>query len=434
MALWRQAGQRAAEWSEGPTTKIKGPAQNKDKRKRKTVRVKSWTRWAAPLFVFALAIGAFVVLQKTKPEPEQTEEGPRPISLFVEEVKQEDLKLTVNTQGEVRPRIEIDLVSQVSGRIVWASPNFVNGGKVEAGQPLIRIEAADYEYAVIRAEARVTEAETQVELKAAATEVARKNWDNQIVGEPTALALKLPQLEEARAKLRSAQADLDAARLNLRRTDISVPFSGRVRSKAADLGQYVNIGASLGRVYSTEVAEIRLALTDAQLETLGLSIGFQPTKDTGPLVDFSAVVAGKERHWQGRIVRTESAIDASTRVLYAVAEVEAPYDAGADQGVPMAVGLFVDAEIEGRWLEKALIMPRQALRSENTVFVVSKENTLDIRVVDIVYSDQDKVVLGAGVSAGERVVVSPVRAPRQGMKVQAIERVEEARQMALISR
>ncbi len=398
------------------------------------MRIKSWTRWAAPLFVFALAIGAFVVLQKTKPEPEQTQEGPRPISLFVEEVKREDMKLTVNTQGEVQPRIEIDLVSQVSGRIVWASPNFVNGGKVEAGQPLIRIEAADYKYAVIRAEARVTEAETQVELRTAAAEVARKNWDNQIVGEPTALALKLPQLEEARAKLRSAQADLDAARLNLKRTEISVPFDGRVRSKGADLGQYVNAGAPLGRVYSTGVAEIRLPLTDVQMETLGLSIGFLPAKDSGPIVDFSAVVAGVERHWHGRIVRTEAAVDTSTRVVYAVAEVEAPYDAGADQGVPMAVGLFVDAKIEGEWLKQALVMPRRALRSTGTVFVVSKDDTLDIRLVDVVFSDQDKVVLGAGVSAGELVVVSPVIAPRQGMKVQAIERVRGAQQMAIISR
>ena len=398
------------------------------------MRIKSWTRWAAPLFVFALAIGAFVVLQKTKPEPEQTQEGPRPISLFVEEVKREDMKLTVNTQGEVRPRIEIDLVSQVSGRIVWVSPNFVNGGQTMAGEALIKIEAADYEFAVIRAEANVAVAETQVELKLAATEIARKQWDDEIVGKPTALALKLPQLEEARAKLRSAQADLDAARLNLKRTNISVPFSGRVRSKGADLGQYVNAGASMGRVYSTEVAEIRLALTDTQLATLGISIGFQPAKDSGPIVEFKAIVAGVERHWRGRIVRTESAIDASTRVLYAVAEVEAPYDAGADHGVPMAVGLFVEAEIEGQWLENVLVMPRQALRSENTVFVILDENTLDIRLIDIVFSDQDKVVLGAGVSAGERVVVSPVRSPRQGMKVEAIERVSEARQMALISR
>jgi RND family efflux transporter MFP subunit len=413
---------------------IKQPAQNKDIRKRKTVRIKSWTRWAAPLLVLALAIGAFATLQATKPEPEQSNEGPRAISLFVEEVTQEDMRLVVNTQGEVQPRIEIDLVPQVSGLIVWVSPNFVAGGKVEAGQALIRIEAADYKFAVIRAEARVAEAETQVELKLAAAEIARKNWDDEIVGKPTPLALKLPQLEEARAKLRAAQADLDAARLNLKRTDITVPFSGRVRSKGADLGQYVNVGASLGRVYSTEVAEIRLALTDAQLETLGLSIGFQPAEGSGPVVDFSAIVAGLERHWQGRIVRTEAAIDVSTRVLYAVAEVAAPYGAGADQGVPMAVGLFVEAEIEGEWLEKALVMSRQALRSESTVFVVSDEDTLDIRAVDIVYSDQDKVVLGAGISVGERVVVSPVRAPRQGMKVQAIKRVQEARQMAVISR
>jgi multidrug efflux pump subunit AcrA (membrane-fusion protein) len=195
-----------------------------------------------------------------------------------------------------------------------------------------------------------------------------------------------------------------------------------VRSKGADIGQYVNVGASLGRVYSAEVAEIKLPLTDAQMETLGLTIGYQPAKDAGPAVEFSAIVSGKERHWQGRIVRTESAVDASTRVVYAVAEVEAPYDAGSDQGVPMAVGLFVEAEIDGKELTNALVVPRNALRSANKVYVVTEEGTLDIRIVETGYTDRDCVVITRGLSEGDQVVVSTVRSPRQGMKVAALKR------------
>lgn len=387
-----------------------------------------------PVFVLALTVGSVMALNAFKPEPEKTSEGPRPISLFVERVQQENLRLKVNTQGEVRPKTEINLVSQVSGRIVWVSPKFVSGGKVLAGDPLIRIEDADYRFAVVRAEARVVAAGTQVELKTAAAEVAKRQWDDRIVGKPTPLAMKLPQLAEARANLKAAEVDLLEAKLNLKRTELSVPFSGRVRSKEADLGQFVTAGLPLGRVYSTKVVEIRLALTDAQLATLALPIGYEAAAGSpGPEVAFTARVAGVQRHWTGRIVRTEAAVDANTRVVYAVAEVESPYGAGADNGMPLAIGLFVEAEIESGQIERALVVPRTALRSEGKVYVISKKNTLDIRLVEVVYSDRDRVVLRTGVKAGERVVVSAVRAPRQGMKVVAVEHALDAQRVASIT-
>lgn len=376
----------------------------------------------APILVIGAAIGGYVLLQVTKPEPEQKDDGPRPVSLFVETAKSEDLRLTVSTQGEVRPRTEIDLISQVSGRVVSVADEFTAGGKVANGVALIKIEDTEYRLLVTGAEARVASAVTQLELAEAAAAIARRNWDDTIVGKPTPLAMKEPQRAEAKANLRAAEADLSVARLNLARTSISVPFDGRVRSKNADIGQYVTPGTKLGRVYSTAVAEIRLALSDSQLATVGLPIGYSESDGDGPRVMFDAIIAGVSHSWQGRIVRTDAALDASTRVLYAIAEVEAPYNAGADNGVPLAMGLYVNATIDGVAMRNAITVPRAALRSGDKVYVIAKDGTLDIRTVTISYSDAEKIVLSGGIEAGEQVVVSPVRSPRDGMEVVALER------------
>lgn len=375
----------------------------------------------APFGMLVLAIVGWQVLHATKPEPEKTDDGPRPVSLFVERAKTDDLSLTIDTSGEVRPRTEIDLVAQVSGRIVSVSRNFASGGSVTNGVTLVKIEDADYRLAVIQVESLVAAAETRVELSEASAQIARRNWDDNIVGKPTPLALKLPQLAEARANLRAAQAELESAKLNLARTNISVPFDGRVRSKSADIGQYVTVGTPLGRVYATDIAEIRLPLTDAQIASLGLPFGYEAEEGAGPRVIFDAFVAGQTRTWEGHIVRTDAAMDTATRVLYVIAEVVDPYGAGADNGMPMAVGLYVNAHIEGSELVNVLVVPRNALRSNDKVYVVTEDGTLDIRTVETGYSDRDRVVITGGLSAGEQVVVSSVRSPRQGMKVAALE-------------
>lgn len=376
----------------------------------------------APVGVIVLSIIGFQLLQATAPALEETEEEPRPVSLFVEEVRNDNLPLTVSTQGEVKPKTEIDLVAQVSGRIVWVSPKFATGGSFNAGEPLVRIDDTDYRLALTRAEAQVAQAETQVALAEANAEIARRQWDDSVVGEPTALALKLPQLQEARASLKSAQADLEAARVNLQRTEFLLPYAGRVLEKRADVGQLAGPGTVLGRVFSTEVVEIRLPLTDDQLASLGLPIGYEANGNNAPTVTLTNTMAGEEHFWTGRLRRIEGAVDATTRVVYGVAEVEDPYGRAADRGAPLAVGLFVSARIEGRTIESAHVIPREALRADNRVYVVNDDDTLDIRTVTVMHTDMNRAVISAGLAAGERVVVSPVRDPRQGMRVSAMHR------------
>ena len=384
--------------------------------------MKKLLRFFAPVLVL---IAGFLVVQglaATKPEPEKTEEEVRKLSLYVDSVQSQEVVVAVKTQGEVRPKTEIDLIPQVSGRIVAMSDSFSEGAEFAPNTMLLKIDDADYQVAVVRAEARVAEAQTALERELATAEIKEEEWrDSPKDQEPTDFALNLTQVAQARAMLRSARADLDKARLDLARTEIRVPFHGRVRTRDVGIGQFVSAGMPMGRVFSIDTVEVRLPLTDTQLTELNLPLGF--TAESGldaPVVNFSASMGSREYNWEGAIVRIDASIDQDTRLIYATAEVHDPYGQAAADGMPMAVGMFVNADIAGVAEQVAYVMPRLALRNKDKVYVINEDNELEIRTVEVLSTSEERVLVTSGVDVGDRVVTSPVPNARDGMAVEPL--------------
>ena len=389
--------------------------------------MKKLLKIVAPVIVLAVSIGVVQALSAAKPAPEKKDDSQRFISLYVDEVKSDEVTISVFAQGEVRPKTEIDLVPQVSGRIVGISESFAEGAEFDPGETLIKIDDTNYKLAVIRARARVAEATVAVQRELANAKIKEEHWlDKRNSGKPTAYALNKPQVMEAEAKLLSAEADLQEAKLNVARTEINVPFLGRVSEKTVGIGQYVTAGTSLGRVFSTDTVEIRLALTDAQLEELKLPIGFMADAFNAPVVVFKANVGSSQHSWTGSIVRTKASIDKQTRMIYAIAEVEDPYGLGSDEGAPLAVGMFVSAEIAGVSSQSAMVLPRLALRNANKVYVINDDNRLEIRTVEVLSTSEETVLVTAGVRPGEKVVTSTIPAAVDGMEVRAITRDQQS--------
>ncbi len=377
------------------------------------------TRVVAPILVLTASVGAFALLKATKPEPEKNEAGPRPISVYTESVKRENVSLEVVTQGDVRARIQIDLIAQVGGRVVSVSPEFTEGGQIEPDISLLKIEDADYRLLLRQAQANVAEAEVGVQQALADADVARKQLRNSATASP--LALKKPQVAGAKARLLAAQAVLEQARLNLQRTDVSLPFHGRLISTRVDVGQYVAPGTIIGRAFATDVVEIRLPLNDSQLASLGLPIGYTAAPGQGVAVTFTARVAGQTQQWQGQLTRLDASIDPGSRMVYASAEVNDPYGENvSDHGMPLAVGLFVEATITGRALTDAHTIPRAALRAGDMVFLIN-DGHLEVRPVSVVHSSPQRAIISAGLTAGEKVITSPIRNPIEGMALAEID-------------
>ncbi|MCS5593482.1 MAG: efflux RND transporter periplasmic adaptor subunit [Porticoccaceae bacterium] len=367
-----------------------------------------------PLAVIAFGIGGYSLLNTMKPEPDKKQESRRAMTVFVEAVKASNMDLKVITQGEVRAKTQIDIVAQVAGRVIEVSTEFVEGGIIKPDVPLVSIESIDYVFAVNQGKARVTEAEVRVQQAKADAEVAQYQLRNE--GKVSDLALKIPQLAEANAKLKAAQSYLEQARVNLSRTQISLPFDGRVISTSVAVGQYISPGTRIGRAFGNDSVEIRLPLNDSQLATLGLPIGFVATNYNRVPVKISAKVAGREQLWTGQLKRLDASIDPSTRMLFGTAEVKNPYAEGASQtGMPLAVGLFVTVEIVGRTLENAYIISREALRAGDKVYVVNNDGKLEIRSVDVTYSSETEAVVSVGLDIGDQVITSSIPNPIEGM-------------------
>jgi RND family efflux transporter MFP subunit len=384
-------------------------------------KAKKFAIYAAPLLVVLGGAGLVALLVMTAPKPEEKNKAAAPPAVQFAIAHARPAAISVSVQGEARPRVEATLAAQVAGRLVWSSPNFVEGGAFREGDTIARVDDADYRLAVIRANSQVAQAQEALAREEAEGELARQDWQTLGRGEPTPLAVREPQLAQARAALAAAQASLRSAELDLSRTNIRAPFTGRLREQRANVGDYVGPGAPVAVMFATDAMEIRVPLTDADLASMRTPVGFSASAArAGPPAHVSVVSGGRIRTWEGRLVRIEATVDAQTRLVYGVIQVPNPFD--ARHAAPLAPGMFVSAQIDGSSRESLVAAPRSALKRNEYVYVVNADNTIDVRQVRPAQTTADEVLFRDGVADGERLVVSVLTSPREGMAVTPIDR------------
>ena len=363
--------------------------------------------------VAVLALGAFLAKELIdsyeQPQPQPVVVQPPAVSVI--HAEQVDLTLVIEAEGTVAPRTESQLVPEISGRVVEVSPSLAAGGFFDEGDVLLRIEGRVYEMAVTRAKAAIEQARLRLTRERQEAEVARKEWEALGTGEPSPLLFRQPQIVEVQASLAAAEASLAQAEYDLEHTELRAPFAGRVRSKQVDVGQFVQRGVALATLYSVNVAEVRLPIPNAELEFCNLPLAYRDSTAAakGPAVKLTARFAGRDHSWQGRIVRTEGEIDPRTRMVNAIAEVQDPYARGRNsRRPPLAVGMFVKAEIQGVRVRNVIRLPRTALREGDTVFVIDGASRLEFRQVDVLRREREVVLIRAGIEDGEQICVSPL--------------------------
>ncbi len=373
-----------------------------------------------PLIIVAAAAFAAVTMIMNRPPVETLTPVIEPPGVRVHEVTLQDARLSVTSQGTVQPRTESQLVPEIAGRVTWVARSFAEGGFFEAGDVLVEIDPFDYEQALVSARSQLAQARLRLAEEEAEAEVAQREWDTLGRGDPRELALRKPQLEDARASVAAAEAAVERATRDLQRAEIVAPYAGRVRTKNVDIGQYVRVGDALATVYAVDVAEIRLPLPDDELAYLDLPLSYRGVEQqVQPLVTVQATFAGETHAWDGLIVRTESEIDSVSRMVHAIAAVPDPYAPGPNPNrPPLAVGMYVEAEIGGRTARDVAVLPRQALRGRDQVLVVTPDDRLSFRTIDVFRTSTESVIVRSGLQAGELVVISPLDTPTDGMRVQ----------------
>jgi len=375
-----------------------------------------------PILILLLSAAAATWMTRQNPAP-ATIKAIAPVMLIdVIKATRSTVHINVSAQGTSSPGTRTTLVSEVSGLIEEVSPSFLAGGFFKKGDILVKIDSRNYRADLKRAQASVATARSNLEKETGLAEYAARDWkraQSVINSKKTAtkLALREPQMAEARANLEFALADLEKRQGDLDRTTIRAPYNGLVREKLADIGQYVTAGSQLAITFAVDIAEIRLPLPDSELPFINL-----PTRDSGiasyPEVKLSARVGGTQHIWTGRIVRTEGVFDEKTRVLYLVAQVIDPYNQEQKRWAePLRFGTFLQAEITGQQAENIIVLPRSVLRNDNEVWTVKSDNTLVSNVVTVMRADENFIYVSAGLNPNQLVCTTLIDNPLPGIAV-----------------
>lgn len=381
-----------------------------------------------PLIVIVLLSGLSYFVYHNPPQAQRMPPQRDPaISVEIETIVPRPYPIWIESYGRIRPRTQSELLPQVAGEVVWIDPAFRVGGFFEAGDELLRIDDRDYRVALAQAEASLMAARQTLSEEQARSEQARADWRRLgNSGEPPALVARSPQLNAARAALASAEAEVTQAKLNLERTRIRAPYAGRVLEKSVDIGQVVSSGTTLATLYAVDYVEIRLPLQSRDLAYIDLPERYRYSDPSEQAMPAVTLISDLIRHeeWQGRVVQTEGAIDDESRQLYVLAQLDDPYGAQAEGRVPLKIGQYVKARIEGQVLPHAIVVPNRVIYQGSYVYV-EENGSVQRREVEIGWQNEEEALIVAGLAPGDHLVTTTLGQVVSGTPVHVQGQVSE---------
>ena len=368
--------------------------------------------------VVIIAIGVVIarVLIMTKPAAKK-----RPVSIaapLVEyiEVSPQSHRITIETTGTVIPAREVAVQPQVTGVVVWTSPSFVPGTLVKAGEVLVRIDPRDYELAVVQHQASLTKAQVDLETEQGRAEVASREWellqgDVEYTQAGRNLALRKPQLENARAGIEAARSALKKAELDLERTVVKAPFNAVITSENVDTGQLISRGVTIANLAGSDNFRVQASLNINELAWIDVP-GVNAGK--GSQARVIQLFGAESNNHTGEVERLLSQVDAKGRMAWVLISIPDPL--AAKKEMPLLLGAYVAVEIAGKTLQNVYVIPNEALRQGERVWLLKEDDTLFVKDIKVVWRQKNEVIV-QGLSPQDRLITSRISAPVDGMEL-----------------
>jgi RND family efflux transporter MFP subunit len=374
--------------------------------------------------IFAAGILGFVLLQLLASEPVQVARESRAPLVQVAPITIQNSALKVQGDGPVRPRAQVTVLAQVSGEIIETSEALVTGGRFKAGDTLLQIDPRSYRAALDQAKA--DRAARQADLDFAERQLAQSGAASERRRDET-----LNQHDRALAQIAGLEALIAMREVDLQRATVTAPFDGQVFTENVDAGSIVQPGVEMAKIFATDMFEIVVPLSDREAALIpGL---WDDTLATRPRATATLSYRNQVYAWDGYVDRVEAGIDPDTRTIDVVVRIPTPLqrgrlvtvqNEGSEQSVtlggapPLLSGTYAAIEIEGLTLSHA-ILPRAALRNNNTIWLVTGEETLSVITVDVLQDQGTHVAIrSTALKTGDRVVVSDLDTATDGLSVQ----------------
>jgi len=404
--------------------------------------MKKVIQFVLPLLALAAGIFVFVMLVKTKPKAKKKPVDHRGTLVETITVKSTSHNIDVRAHGTVAAE-HLQIVSpEVGGRITWLNEDIEIGAHFTAKEKIARVDAREAYLAIQQQRAVVDSAKTALEIEQGRRNIALKEWKIMGGKKPTkgSLALRDPQMRTARMQIKSARSGLLRSQLTASKALIRAPFNGIVVSKSVSKRQLVMPGAPLIVLAGTDRFLVMVSVPLRRLEWINVP-GINGVKgDGGSQVEVRQTVGEKYVVRVGKVIRMNAQLDPKGRMAQLIIAIDDPLrldpknkataktDLKPEQisKLPLLIGAFVSVRITGESVDKAIELPRLALRNGDMVYVLTKDHTLDIRKVTIFWRLPRSVLVRTGLKDGDKVIVSPVPVPIRGMKLRAADKSAKA--------
>ena len=363
--------------------------------------------------------GVFIARYLIATKPKISKRPPEKIAPLVNVLPLEPVShtLTIEAMGSVIPSREIVLKTPVSGEIIALDDEFTVGGLLQAGTTVMRIDPKDYELALEQKKRTLSDAEYAYTLEQGRQDVARQEWDLLYGGKgndvESALALRKPHLTKVEADVEAARAEVEQARIDLSRTEVKAPFSALVLNKYVDLGAFVASQEKLADLVGIDEYWVQVSLPLDRLRWLEIP---RESSETGSA---ARIYSRQGNVREGRVIRLLGDLSKEGRMARLLIAVHDPLGLKEKEGSlqPLVIGEYVRVELEGEQLHDVFLVPRTALHNDREIWIATNDSRLDIRQVDTLWRDEEKVLIRNGLQAGDLLVVSDLPVPVDGMVV-----------------
>ncbi|MCK5851202.1 MAG: efflux RND transporter periplasmic adaptor subunit [Kiritimatiellae bacterium] len=377
-----------------------------------------------PLAIICVAILVAIVLMKTKRKAKQKPRGERASVVSVVGMKRSNERVVINVSGTVVPGREIILQARVAGEVVRIDPRFIPGGRFKAGEIILEIDPADYEIAVTKSRATLVKAEYDLQIEMGMQDIARYEWaaiqkmDEKKMhsNQDRELALRKPHLRLAEGNLEAARAQLAQVKLNLARCRVRAPFNAVIRSRNVDVGSQVATQSMLAELAGTDACWVRASLPVGQMRWIESAAG--PREKGSDVVVSPTPGMDMRAWWHGHVLRKLVDLERAGKQSQILVEIPEPDNPERGKG-QLLFGAYVRVAISGAELTDIFAIPRRALRGGKKVWIMAPDGRLDIRDVKVAWADKDLALIRKGVKPGEKLIVTDIGIPINGMLLQA---------------
>ena len=372
----------------------------------------------ASLLIIVLGIFTMKYLLTSAPQAEKQKPTMRGLLVETTQLQIRPYDVVLSTIGAVEAASKTTLSAKVSGKIIHTHPAFIPGGRVKKGDLLAHVDPSDYKIALAQIEAQLLSAKASEHIELGQQASAKKELELSGLN-PTglnrSLILREPQLAQVKATIANVEASLENAKNNLKETAIIAPYDGVITKKSAELGSFITSQSSVAEMVSSKNFWLYASIPSRYLAVLN-------SLEEHELSSLHVKLSNQSQdlHVKARIIKLLPELDTTTKQARVLIEIEDPLGISKKSGEPhqmLLLGETLHVHIYAKHIENAHLLPIHALRANNTVWVITPENKLAIKSVEIDAKDEHFVVIQKGLSLQDSIITTYMTTAVDGMDV-----------------